>query len=111
MDRIFLGMKGHVVCLNRKDGSEVWRTKLKSSQLTNVVLEQSNLYVAAGGHLYCLQATDGKLLWENQLSGLGYGPCIIATENQSAPLTANLQAQQAASVATTAAITTSTQAS
>ncbi len=97
MERIYLGMNGHVVCLNQKSGEEVWRTKLKSSTLTNIVLEEEHIYAAAGGHLFCLKAKDGKLLWENTLSGLGYGACIIATTNQTASVTSAVQAQQAAS--------------
>jgi len=106
MDKIYLGMSGYVVCLKQKDGAEVWRTKLKSSQITNVVLDEDKIYAATGGHLFCLKAKDGKVLWENKLSGLGYGACIISTSNQAANITANVQAQQAASMAAVAVTTT-----
>ncbi|NVK56383.1 MAG: hypothetical protein HWE26_12235, partial [Alteromonadaceae bacterium] len=41
--------------------------------------------------------------WENKLDGLGYGACIIATENQNASLIAS-QLQQAQQASTTAAV-------
>ena len=47
------------------------------------------------GAIRAIAAKDGKVLWENKLDGLGYGPCIIASENQNASLIADqLQAQQ-----------------
>ena len=106
MEKIYIGMNGYVVCLKQKDGTEIWRTKLKSSQITNIVLNEDKIYAASGGHLFCLKAKDGKTLWKNGLSGLGYGACIISTSNQSASMiAANLQVQQAAALATVAATT------
>ena len=96
MEKIYIGMNGYVVCLKQKSGEEIWRTKLKSSQITNIILDEDKIYAAAGGHLYCLKAKNGDIVWENGLSGLGYGACIIATTNQAASITAAIQAQQAA---------------
>ncbi|WP_196138797.1 PQQ-binding-like beta-propeller repeat protein [Aliikangiella sp. G2MR2-5] len=107
MDKIYIGMSGHVVCLQQADGVELWRTKLKSSQLTNIVLEDDKLYATAGGHLFCLNPDNGEKLWENKLPGLGYGACIIATPNQAASVTAGVQAQQAAAAAGAVVATTS----
>ncbi len=99
-------MAGYVVCLKQKDGKEIWRTKLKSSQITNVVFDDNKIYAATGGHLFCLSAKNGDILWENGLSGLGYGTCIISTSTQSANiLAANIQTQQAAGAAAVAATT------
>lgn len=102
MENVYLGMNGYVVCLKQKNGEEVWRKKLKSSQITNVTLDGEAIYAYAGGHLFCLRAKDGKILWENKLSGLGYGACIIASSNQAANI-ANHQAQQSIAAASTAA--------
>ncbi|TQV88981.1 PQQ-binding-like beta-propeller repeat protein [Aliikangiella coralliicola] len=107
MEKIYLGMNGYVVCLKQKNGEEIWRTKLKSSQITNITLDDDKIYASAGGHLFCVNAKNGKIIWENGLSGLGYGACIIATSNQSASvIAANIQAQQSASIAAGAGATT-----
>ncbi|MCW8878984.1 MAG: PQQ-binding-like beta-propeller repeat protein [Kangiellaceae bacterium] len=106
MEKIYIGMNGYVVCLKQKNGEEVWRTKLKSSQITNIVLDEDKIYAAAGGHLFCLKAKNGDILWKNSLSGLGYGACIIATTNQAATISASVQAQQASAVASATASTT-----
>ena len=44
MERLYLGISGHVVCINKQDGSELWRTKLKSSSITNVYYENNLVY-------------------------------------------------------------------
>lgn len=35
-DTLFVGIKNQVVALHQKDGSELWRTKLKASDFTPV---------------------------------------------------------------------------
>ena len=111
MEKIFLGMNGHVVCLKQKTGEEIWRTKLKSGQITNIVLDDDKIYAASGGYLFCLKSSNGKVLWENGLSGLGYGACIIATHSQNANVIAASQAQQAAVAATASAVAATNSAS
>lgn len=84
MSNIYLGMAGKIICLDRNTGDEIWRTKLKSiSSLTNLIKEQDRVIAYAGGHLFCLDANSGDILWENELKGLGYGYCMIASEQQS----------------------------
>ena len=36
---LYIGIKGHVLALDRSTGSELWRTKLGSSDFTNVVVD------------------------------------------------------------------------
>ena len=82
MEKLFLGISNHVVCLNKKTGIQVWKTKLKSSGITNVYYEDGNIFAYSGGHLFCLDAVDGSINWENPLKGFGYSTCIIASEHQ-----------------------------
>lgn len=105
MERLFLGINGYVVCINKQDGKELWRTKLKSSSITNVYYENSLIYAHAGGHLYCVHAKSGEIQWENELKGLGYGTCIIAGADSSSVVQAQAsqQAASAAAAGTTAA--------
>ncbi len=106
MDKLFLGINNHVVCVNKQDGAELWKTKLRSSTITNVYYETSNVFAYSGGHLYCLNALNGEITWENQLKGLGYGTCIIASEHQSSPvITSQIATQQASATASSVAVT------
>ena len=98
-NQLYLGMSGHVVCINKRDGSEVWRTKIKGGQLTNVVVDGELVFAYSGGHLFCLSAADGRVHWENPLRGLGYGHCILAARgSQDAAMAASRVEDQAAAV-------------
>ena len=96
MDKLFLGISNHVVSLSKKTGEQIWKTKLKSSSITNVYYEDGNIFAYSGGHLFCLNASDGAILWENPLKGFGYSTCIIASEHQnSAIISSQIATQQA----------------
>lgn len=112
MEKLFLGIKGYLVCLDKATGDKQWETKLKStSGVTNLLFEDDKVFAYSGGHLFCVDAKSGKVLWENKLDGYGYGPCIIASENQNSALIASqLQAQQAAAAASVVAVTAATSA-
>ncbi|MCP3865647.1 MULTISPECIES: PQQ-binding-like beta-propeller repeat protein [Marisediminitalea] len=113
MEKLFLGIRGHVVCLDKATGKKLWETKLKStSGVTNLLFEDKHVFAYAGGHLFCVNAENGRIKWENKLDGYGYGACIIASENQNASLIADqLQAQQSsAATASIIAATASTSA-
>ncbi len=111
MEKLFLGISNHVVCLNKKTGEQLWKTKLKSSTITNVYYEDGNIFAYSGGHLFCLQASDGSIVWENPLKGFGYSTCIIASEHQNAAvISSQIATQQAVAstiVASTAAASSS----
>jgi len=65
MEKLFLGISNHVVCLDKKTGDQVWKTKLKSSSITNVYYENGCVFAYSGGHLFSLNAIDGSVNWEN----------------------------------------------
>ena len=44
MDKLFLGISNHVVCLSKKTGEQIWKTKLKSSTIINVYYEAENVF-------------------------------------------------------------------
>lgn len=100
MEKIFVGIKGHVICLNKETGKSIWTTKLKSfSGITSVHFEGSFLFACTNGYLFCLNPEDGSIRWENPLNGFGSGPCIIASENQSSSvLSSDSESQQNAAV-------------
>jgi len=103
MEHLYLGINGNVVCIKKSNGNEVWRTKIKSGTITNVYYEDNHIYAHSGGYLFCLKAANGKIKWENSLKGLGYGSCIIASEQQNSAFITNQIAQQASAAAGIAA--------
>ena len=107
MEKLFIGIKGHVICLNKETGKSIWTTKLKSlSNITNIHFDGSYIFACVKGYLYCLNPDDGSINWENPLNGLGSGPCIIASDGQSSAIVASDQVSQqnaAASITVTAA--------
>lgn len=110
MDKLYLGIQGKVVCLNKQNGDIVWSTKIKSSSgaVTNVFLDDGCVYAYSGGHLFCVDAKSGEIKWENSLSGYGYGPCIIASDSQNSSAIANQVASQQAVASSIVVATTTT---
>jgi len=106
MEKLFLGISNHVVCLSKKSGEQLWKTKLKSSSITNVYYESGNVFAYSGGHLFSLNASDGSIVWENPLKGFGYSTCIIASEHQNAAVISSQVATQQAVAASTIAAST-----
>ena len=102
MEKLFIGIKGHIICLNKDTGKSIWTTRLKStSTVTNVHFEGKYLFAYTKGHLYSLDPNDGSIKWTNPLNGFGNGPCIIATENQAfAAVASNAESQQNSAVPT-----------
>ena len=100
-DSLYLGIRGHVVRVRKRDGEELWRTKLKASSYVNVVVEPDGVYAYTNGILYALDALNGTIRWQNDLPRLGYSHAIIASANQM-PVTIaaiNQAAEQAATQA------------
>lgn len=84
MNKLFLGIKGHAVCIDKLSGDQIWSVKLKyTTEVTNILVDDDLVFVYSDGHLFCLEIHDGTVKWENKLKGMGYGPCILATENNS----------------------------
>jgi len=52
MDKLFVGISNHVICLSKKTGEQLWRTNLKSSTVTNIYYETKIVFAYSGGHLF-----------------------------------------------------------
>lgn len=90
MKKLFLGIKGHVVCLNKETGQELWRKKLKIDWgKPTIVVFSEDLFVYVTGTLFCLSSKTGEIKWQNSLKKLGSGHCVIAIEGQNSELTEN----------------------
>ena len=89
-------MNGHVVCLSKADGTELWRTKLRGRGTVCAIFDEQGIFAATDGHLYGLQLQDGQIRWVNKLRKLGYGNCVLASADQSTVAVLNVIAQQQA---------------
>ena len=101
--RLYLGIKGHVVCLRKEDGKELWRTSLKGRGFTNVVVEPDGVFAYSRGILYALNADSGSVLWQNELPGLGFDACTIGSANQTPVAIAAIKAAQEQAAAASSA--------
>jgi outer membrane protein assembly factor BamB len=98
-DRIYLGISKYVVCIDRRNGGEYWRTEIKRGDPVTLVVSGDLIIACAGGRLTGLTKIDGTVVWENDLPGLGYGRCIIATEPGNESQQAQVVAASAAAAA------------
>jgi outer membrane protein assembly factor BamB len=83
---LYVGIKGHVIALDRTTGAELWRTKLSGvrARVTDFVYvhqDQDQLYAAYNGEIFCLDPKGGTVLWHNQLRGLGTGLASLLAES------------------------------
>ena len=95
---LLVGIKGHVVCVRKSDGVELWRTHLRGSDTTSIVRDDDTAFAATKGHVYALNLSDGEVRWVNDLPRLGYGACTMGTPNQGALAALQVIAQQQAAM-------------
>src|SRR4029078_2259039 len=65
-DRVFFpSADGNVYCLNKNDGSVIWKFKGKDSQkATPGIFEDKVIASGIDHHIYCLNAANGSLIWD-----------------------------------------------
>ncbi len=107
-DLLFVGIKHSVVALDLRDGSEVWRTKLKGSSFVSVLWDGEALFAASQGEVFRLDPVTGATVWQNPMKGLGLGLVSFASTQRAEPSTpyetiAEQQRRQAAGAAAAAA--------
>jgi outer membrane protein assembly factor BamB len=87
---IFVGVKGHVVAINKEDGTTLWQTKLNGGltsgdRFVSLLVEPDKVYAHTYGELYCLATATGAILWKNALEGLSFDIASLASEGISSP--------------------------
>lgn len=105
---VYVGIKGHVVALNRITGEIVWKTELKGGSFVQVTRDQEFLYATAKGELWCINPGDGVVIWQNNLKGMGMDIASIASDAPLLPVaeisqsaTSAMRQRQAAAAAAT----------
>jgi outer membrane protein assembly factor BamB len=102
--KVFLGVHGEVIALDRTTGQTVWRSKLNGGDFVNLLLDQDRIIATTKGEAYCVDAATGQLLWHNNLPGVGWGLITIATASGSTSLGALPQKKRQDDAAATTAI-------
>lgn len=101
---LFVGVKSHVVAIDKNTGADLWRTKLKggltsSDTFVSILVQGGRIYAHTNGEVFCLDQPTGAILWSNGLSGLGYDMASLAAEGIASPppeMLAMLQKQRSA---------------
>ena len=81
---LYIGASGKVLALDSDTGSEIWRTKLKSSGTVLLLRDATQIYASVNGELFCLDPDNGAIRWHNKLKGLGLGLVSMATSYEDA---------------------------
>lgn len=98
-DRVFIGVGGHVVAIEAATGTEIWRTRLKTSSFVTLSVSTNRILAGAGGELFCLDPSTGDVLWHNKLKGLGFGVVAFAGTSDLVVETAAASQRSAAAAA------------
>jgi outer membrane protein assembly factor BamB len=65
----FTDLGGHLVCLNRGDGSLKWKKNLNTEALDKPLVIQGKIYLVSGERkILALSQADGHTLWKKQLN-------------------------------------------
>ena len=97
-DLLVIGVGGHAVAIDPETGTELWRTKLKTSSFITVFPAGPVSSQAPEQQLFCLDAASGNILWRNKLKGLGLGVVAFSASTDTV-VNAAAQAQRAAAAA------------
>jgi outer membrane protein assembly factor BamB len=100
LDTLFVGLNGHVIAFNKRDGIQLWKTNLKSgfqvfdASFVTVLVEGERVYAHFYNHLFCLDASTGEQLWTNEVEGRGCDVAMLAVVGMSSPSLAALVEQK-----------------
>ena len=82
---LHVGIKGHVLALDRATGAELWRTKLEGVRMrahdfVHLHRDADALYASYNGEVFCLDPATGTVRWKNDLRGLGTGVTSLLSD-------------------------------
>jgi outer membrane protein assembly factor BamB len=97
-----IGVGGHVVAIEVASGTELWRTKLKGSDIVTIDHVGDRILAGAGGELFCLEENSGEILWRNKLKGLGLGLVAFGSGGETVGAARIIEQRRAVAAATAA---------
>jgi outer membrane protein assembly factor BamB len=92
--KIYVGVNGNVLSLDRATGEALWCTELKGSDFVNLLVDCDRIIATTKGEVFCLDAATGEEIWHNKLPGQGWGLVSIATENGATAVAPNREKQR-----------------
>jgi outer membrane protein assembly factor BamB len=95
-NRTIIGVGGHVVAIEVASGTELWRRKLKGSDIVTIGHVGDRILAGAGGELFCLEENSGEILWRNKLKGLGLGLVAFGSGGETAGAARIIEQRRAA---------------
>ena len=106
-EALIIGIGSYILAIDPATGSELWRTKLKSTPFVTILPVGGRIFAGAGGELFCLDKATGQILWNNKLPRLGTGFVSLgsALDPAAVAMVAASQAAAAGAVAATVAAT------
>ncbi len=77
----FGGQDGYLYCLDRSDGSRLWKAGLGYHVLSDAALLADSLVLAGNsrGGVAAMAVTDGEVVWTDNLDGLVLGPAVAGS--------------------------------
>jgi outer membrane protein assembly factor BamB len=96
---LYVGVKGHVVAIDKATGGTLWKTKLKGGltsgeRFVSLLVQEGRVFAHTYGEVFCLDQATGAVLWNNRLEGLGYEIATLASEGAPSPSLAAMVAQR-----------------
>lgn len=84
-DNLYVASHGRVICIQKRTGKELWRTKLLrwGGDITTILVESDVVYAAARGEIFALNPDSGAIHWRKPMKA-GGGVCILASDSQVA---------------------------
>ncbi|MBO9634087.1 MAG: PQQ-binding-like beta-propeller repeat protein [Chitinophagaceae bacterium] len=86
-DILIAGISGSVWAIDKRTGTEVWRTILEKALFSrsspsdvSVLIDGDLIYAGCNGRVYGLSATTGEILWVNKMKGAGYNEISLAVQ-------------------------------
>ena len=78
---MYVAVPGRVICLRKRDGKELWRTKLPKwfKDITTILVEEDAIFAATQGEIFSLNPQTGNIDWHTRLK-IG-GVCILGSDS------------------------------
>ncbi len=68
-DRLFIGINGYVLALEKQTGRELWLNKLPGHEIVTVVCHDGLLYAGSERKLFAVDPVTNKIVWESRIMG------------------------------------------
>ncbi|MCP4106103.1 MAG: PQQ-binding-like beta-propeller repeat protein [Desulfobacteraceae bacterium] len=68
-DRLFIGLSGYILAVEKQTGRELWLNKLPGHETVTVICHDSLLYAGSERKLFVIDPATNKIVWESRIVG------------------------------------------